>query len=102
MRPAMTSLVFVSLLLVAIMASTVSSNGAIASCCLTTSNTQIRRENLIKYYVQDRPQCPIHAVVFTTLSLKRICADPERLWTQTSMAFIDGKNYHRQRSSYHR
>ncbi|XP_030259339.1 monocyte chemotactic protein 1B-like [Sparus aurata] len=98
----MSSLAFVSLLLVAIMASTVSSNGAVASCCLTTSNTQVRRENLIRYYVQVRPQCPMHAVVFTTITFKRICADPDRVWTKTSMAFIDGKNYSQQHRSHRR
>lgn len=39
---------------------------------------------------------------FITQSQKRICADPDRLWTKTSMAFLDGKNYHLRRISHRR
>ena len=39
---------------------------------------------------------------FTTITFKRICADPDRVWTKTSMAFIDGKNYIQQHRSHRR
>uniref|UniRef100_A0A3Q3D2H6 Chemokine interleukin-8-like domain-containing protein n=1 Tax=Hippocampus comes TaxID=109280 RepID=A0A3Q3D2H6_HIPCM len=31
------------------------------------------------------------------VACKRICADPTKLWTQTSMAYLDGKNCHAQK-----
>ncbi|XP_062285445.1 monocyte chemotactic protein 1B-like [Scomber scombrus] len=93
----MTSLTFVSLFLLAIV-STASAQGGIASCCRTVSNTQIHREQLKSYYVQHKTSCPLHAVVFTTMRGKRICSDPEKVWTSTSMAFLDGKNWQHQRA----
>lgn len=38
---------------------------------------------------------------FTTLKNKRICADPRRVWTMTSMAYLDGKNWQIQRANLH-
>ncbi|XP_071347728.1 monocyte chemotactic protein 1B-like [Trachinotus anak] len=93
----MTGLAFVSLLLLTTMVSTASAQGGIASCCRRISNTQIHREMLRSYYVQRRPACHLHAVVFTKLNGGTICAEPSKLWTQTSMAFLDGKNWSRQR-----
>ncbi|XP_059201072.1 monocyte chemotactic protein 1B-like [Centropristis striata] len=88
----MTRLAFLSFLLIAIMVPTASANGSVASCCLKLSTTNIHRDFLVVYYKQYKPSCPIHAVVFITLRGKRICADPGRVWTKTSMAYIDGKN----------
>ncbi|XP_053186131.1 monocyte chemotactic protein 1B-like [Scomber japonicus] len=93
----MTSLTFVSLFLLTIL-STASAQGGIASCCRKVSKTQIHREQLMSYYVQHKTSCPLRAVVFTTMTGRRICSDPERLWTKTSTAFLDGKNYTRQRA----
>ncbi|XP_042354452.1 monocyte chemotactic protein 1B-like [Plectropomus leopardus] len=93
---------FVSLLLVTIMVSTASAQGGIASCCRRLSDTQIHRDNLKSYYEQHKPPCPLHAVVFYTLQDKRICADPIKLWTQTSMAYLDGKNWHLQHANLHK
>ncbi|XP_044074266.1 monocyte chemotactic protein 1B-like [Siniperca chuatsi] len=92
----MTSLIFVSLLLT-IMVSTASAQGGIGSCCRILSTTQIHRDRLKSYYKQHKPSCPIDAVVFTTLHNKRICSDPYKLWSQTSMAYLDGKNWQLQR-----
>ena len=36
---------------------------------------------------------------FTTMRNKRICADPTKLWTNTSMAFLDGKKWQQMHSS---
>ncbi|KAA8587235.1 C-C motif chemokine 2 [Etheostoma spectabile] len=90
---AMTSLAFVSLLLVAVMMSTASAQGGIGSCCRQHTNTQIHRDNLRSYYKQSKSSCPINAVVFTTLKNIRICSNPKTMWTQTSMAYLDGKNW---------
>ncbi|XP_034744024.1 C-C motif chemokine 2-like [Etheostoma cragini] len=90
---AMTSLAFVSLLLVAGMMSTASAQGGIGSCCRQNTNTQIHRDNLKSYYKQYKSSCPINAVVFTTLKNIRICSNPKTMWTQTSMAYLDGKNW---------
>ncbi|KAM9349417.1 monocyte chemotactic protein 1B-like [Symphorus nematophorus] len=100
-RHAMTSLTFVSLLLVAVMLSSASAQGGIGSCCRILSSTQIHRDSLKNYYIQHRPSCPIHAVVFTTLKGKRICSDPDKLWAMTSMAYLDGKNWRRNRAINH-
>nr|XP_033507379.1 monocyte chemotactic protein 1B-like [Epinephelus lanceolatus] len=98
----MTSFAFASLLLVTIMVSTASAHGGISSCCRNLSNTQIHRDLLRSYYEQHKPACPIPAVVFYTLRNKRICADPLSLWTQTSMAYLDGKNWHLQSANLHK
>ncbi|GAA6234890.1 eotaxin-like [Lates japonicus] len=83
------------------MVSTASAQGGLASCCLTISSTQIHRNMLKSYYIQSQPSCQLHAVVFTTLRDRRICSDPKGIWTQTSMAFIDGKNWQLRRTSTH-
>ncbi|XP_030015835.1 C-C motif chemokine 2-like isoform X1 [Sphaeramia orbicularis] len=93
----MAHLTLFSLLLVTILVSSVASQGGIASCCRTTSNTQIHRDRLKSYYIQYPPTCHLHAVVFTTVKNVRICADPEKVWTKTSMAYLDGKNWHIQK-----
>ncbi|XP_035026704.1 monocyte chemotactic protein 1B-like [Hippoglossus stenolepis] len=97
----MTLLNFVSLVLVATMVSTASAQGGIASCCRNVSSTQIQRDLLKNYYVQEQPACARQIVVFTTLKGKRICSDPTNLWTQMSMAYLDGKNWHRQNLTSH-
>ncbi|KAF1384001.1 hypothetical protein PFLUV_G00137700 [Perca fluviatilis] len=99
---AMTSLAFVSLLLVTMMASTASARGGIGSCCRQHSQTQIHRDHLRSYYKQSKSSCPINAVVFTTLKNIRICSNPEKMWTQTSMAYLDGKNWQIQHSTLHK
>ncbi|XP_023267242.1 eotaxin-like [Seriola lalandi dorsalis] len=95
----MTSLAFVSLLLVTSLVSTATAQGGIGSCCRRISNTQVHRELLKSYYVQHQPSCSLHVVVFTTLKDKRICSAPSKVWTQTSMAFLDGKNWHHQHTT---
>uniref|UniRef100_A0A3Q0SIK0 Chemokine interleukin-8-like domain-containing protein n=1 Tax=Amphilophus citrinellus TaxID=61819 RepID=A0A3Q0SIK0_AMPCI len=91
----MTRLTFISLLVVTAMVSTATAQGGISSCCQKISNTQVHRDLLKSYYVQQPPSCPLTAVVFTTVSGKRICSTTLKLWTQTSMAYLDGKNWHR-------
>ncbi|CAI5641525.1 unnamed protein product [Oreochromis niloticus] len=71
----------------------------ISSCCQRTSNTQIHRDLLKSYYIQQPPLCSIPAVVFTTISGRRICSDSTKTWTQTSMAYLDGKNWQKQNST---
>ncbi|XP_061654094.1 monocyte chemotactic protein 1B-like [Phyllopteryx taeniolatus] len=90
----MTALNLVSIFLVAVMVPATLARGGIASCCRKTSDTEVHRDLLTKYYTQRPPSCPLHAVVFITLQSKRICADPYKLWTQTSMAYLEGKNCH--------
>uniref|UniRef100_A0AAQ6IQZ7 Chemokine interleukin-8-like domain-containing protein n=1 Tax=Anabas testudineus TaxID=64144 RepID=A0AAQ6IQZ7_ANATE len=70
--------------------------GGIGNCCRHISNIQVRREFLKSYHDQYPPSCYLHAVVFTTLHGKRICAAPGKMWTETSKAYLDGKNYHHQ------
>ncbi|RVE61883.1 hypothetical protein OJAV_G00173640 [Oryzias javanicus] len=84
---------FFSLVLVALLLSSVSAHGGISSCCLKTSRTQVQRDFLKKYYVQRPPSCSLHVVVFTTIKNVRICANPKSIWTLTSMAYLDGKNW---------
>ncbi|KAK9539068.1 hypothetical protein VZT92_004200 [Zoarces viviparus] len=96
----MASLSFLSLLLATIMVSTASAHGGIASCCRKLTETQVHREQLKSYYEQYKPPCPIHAVVFTTVKGKRICSDPESMWTKTSMAYLDGKDWQIQHATF--
>uniref|UniRef100_A0A8D2ZRG1 Chemokine interleukin-8-like domain-containing protein n=1 Tax=Scophthalmus maximus TaxID=52904 RepID=A0A8D2ZRG1_SCOMX len=73
---------------------TASAQGGIASCCLKIYSTNVARNLLQSYYIQHRPPCPLQAVVFITIRGKRICSDPNSLWTNRSMGFLDGKNWH--------
>ncbi|XP_054624740.1 monocyte chemotactic protein 1B-like [Dunckerocampus dactyliophorus] len=84
----------VSLFLLTVMVSGALAQGRLADCCRRIKDTQIHRDLLTKYYVQRPPSCSLQAVVFSTVQGKRICADPDKLWTQTSMAYLDGKNCH--------
>ncbi|XP_060941069.1 monocyte chemotactic protein 1B-like [Limanda limanda] len=93
----MTLLNFVSIVLIATMLTTASAQGGIASCCRKTSSRQFHRDLLKSYYVQEQPACPLQVVVFTTLKGKKICSDPTSLWTKTSMAYLDGKNWQMQK-----
>lgn len=48
--------------------------------------------------------CTFFAVIlnrFTTLKGKRICSGPGKVWTQTSMAYLDGKNRQIQHANCH-
>ncbi|XP_008300080.1 C-C motif chemokine 8-like [Stegastes partitus] len=92
----MTSLTFISLLLLAIMVSTASAQGGIGNCCYKFGHKRIQRDQLRSYYKEDPASCPLRAVVFTTIHGVRLCSDPAVVWTQTSMAYLDGKNWHRQ------
>ncbi|XP_071778236.1 eotaxin-like [Centroberyx gerrardi] len=91
----MTSLAFLPLLLTAIMVSTTAAQGGLPDCCRRITSTRVQRDMLKNYHEQKPPACPIHAVVFTTEKDKRICSDPLKLWTKTTMAYLDGKNWHR-------
>uniref|UniRef100_A0A3Q1GWV5 C-C motif chemokine n=1 Tax=Acanthochromis polyacanthus TaxID=80966 RepID=A0A3Q1GWV5_9TELE len=92
----MTSLSFISLFLLTVMVSTASAQGGIGNCCRKFSDKQIHRDLLKEYYIEDSASCPLHAVVFTRMRGSRICSDPTLLWTQTSMAYLDGKNWQKQ------
>ncbi|XP_023121377.2 monocyte chemotactic protein 1B-like [Amphiprion ocellaris] len=92
----MTSLSFISLFLLTFMVSTASAQGGIGNCCRKLVDNQIHRDRLKEYYIEDSASCPLHAVVFTTMRGNRLCSDPVKLWTQTSMAYLDGKNWQKQ------
>ncbi|XP_054888597.1 C-C motif chemokine 4-like [Poeciliopsis prolifica] len=94
----MTSIPLISLVLVAMMVPTASAQGGISSCCLKYTGTKVHRESLRSYYQEDKSSCNPPAVVFTTIHSIRICASPFNMWTKTSMAFLDGKNYGQQQS----
>ncbi|KAJ3595133.1 hypothetical protein NHX12_004438 [Muraenolepis orangiensis] len=67
--------------------------GGIADCCRKIKNTEVQRARLRSYYEQtSQVGCHLHAVVFTTVKNKRICADPNREWTKLGKAYVDGRN----------
>ncbi|XP_057712504.1 monocyte chemotactic protein 1B-like [Corythoichthys intestinalis] len=88
----MTALKLLCLFLLAVTVPGAIAQGGIPSCCRKISNTQVHRDLLTKYYIQRPPSCPLHVVVFITLQGKRICAKPDKLWTQTSKAYLEGKS----------
>nr|XP_019962813.1 PREDICTED: monocyte chemotactic protein 1B-like [Paralichthys olivaceus] len=92
----MTCLTFLLLVLVTTMVSTASAQGGIASCCRRILNTEVHRDRLKNYYVQQQPSCLLRIVVFKTIKGKRICSDPNNQWTKSSMAYLDEKNGHSQ------
>ncbi|XP_038127837.1 monocyte chemotactic protein 1B-like [Cyprinodon tularosa] len=91
----MRTISFILLLLVFVMVQRTLSQGGISTCCLKISGTKVHRDFLKSYYKEDSSSCTQNAVVFTTFSGKRICASPTNLWTKTSMAYLDGKNWAR-------
>ncbi|XP_049603916.1 monocyte chemotactic protein 1B-like [Syngnathus scovelli] len=98
----MTALNLVPFFLVAVMLPCVLADGGLASCCRKISDTHVHRGLLTKYYVQRPPACSLHVVVFITVQKKRICADPYKLWTLTSKAYLDGKNSHAKKNDTQR
>ncbi|XP_029930213.1 monocyte chemotactic protein 1B-like [Myripristis murdjan] len=94
----MTSLTFLSLLLLTTVVSTISAQGGLSDCCHEIKNTTVHRDRLMGYIEVRPPICGLHAVIFRTVLGKRICADPKRLWTLTSKAYLDGKNYYRRQA----
>uniref|UniRef100_A0A3P8TPB8 Chemokine interleukin-8-like domain-containing protein n=1 Tax=Amphiprion percula TaxID=161767 RepID=A0A3P8TPB8_AMPPE len=68
----------------------------IISCHDDGGNMRILCSYSKEYYIEDSASCPLHAVVFTTMRGNRLCSDPVKLWTQTSMAYLDGKNWQKQ------
>lgn len=89
----MTSIPFILVLLITIMVPTASAQGGISDCCMKITGTKVPREYLKSYYKEDPSSCTQNAVVFTTFLGRRICASFHNLWTKTSMAYLDGKNW---------
>ncbi|PWA25325.1 hypothetical protein CCH79_00005167 [Gambusia affinis] len=98
----MTSIPLISLVLVAVMVQTASAQGGISTCCQKFTGTKVPREILRSYYHEDKSSCRLQAVVFTTIRGKRICSSPFNLWTKTSMAFLDGKNFWQRQSDFNK
>ncbi|XP_043990152.1 C-C motif chemokine 2-like [Gambusia affinis] len=98
----MTSILLISLVLVAVMVQTASAQGGISACCQKFTSTKVHREILRSYYHEDKSSCRLQAVVFTTIRGKRICSSPFNLWTKTSMAFLDGKNFWERQSDFNK
>ncbi|XP_015241529.1 PREDICTED: C-C motif chemokine 4-like isoform X1 [Cyprinodon variegatus] len=88
----MMSLNFLLLLVIFLVLPTFSAQ-AIPKCCLQYSRTRFHRGSLKSYYIQDSSLCTQPAVIFTTIKGKRICVNPSKVWTKTSMAYLDGKNW---------
>ncbi|XP_015241530.1 PREDICTED: monocyte chemotactic protein 1B-like isoform X2 [Cyprinodon variegatus] len=89
----MRTISFILLLLVFVMVQRTLSQGGISTCCLKISGTKVHRDFLKSYYKEDSSSCTQNAVVFTTIKGKRICVNPSKVWTKTSMAYLDGKNW---------
>ncbi|MEQ2281021.1 hypothetical protein AMECASPLE_026177, partial [Ameca splendens] len=73
--------------------------GGISNCCLKITGTKVHRDSLKSYYVEDPSSCTHSAVVFTTIIGRRICASQTNVWTKTSMAYLDGKNWQRRHTT---
>ncbi|XP_047225174.1 monocyte chemotactic protein 1B-like [Girardinichthys multiradiatus] len=87
------------LLLVTMMVPTALAQGGISNCCLKITGTKVHRDSLKSYYVEDPSSCTRNAVVFTTIMGRRICASQTNVWTKTSMAYLDGKNWQRRHTT---
>uniref|UniRef100_A0A3Q2UN65 Chemokine interleukin-8-like domain-containing protein n=1 Tax=Fundulus heteroclitus TaxID=8078 RepID=A0A3Q2UN65_FUNHE len=90
----MMRLTFILLLLGTLMLPTFSAQGT-SKCCLKYRSAKVHRSFLKSYYLQGSPSCAIPAVLFTTHAGKRLCTNPSSVWTKTSMAYLDGKNWQR-------
>uniref|UniRef100_A0A3B5QDG0 Chemokine interleukin-8-like domain-containing protein n=1 Tax=Xiphophorus maculatus TaxID=8083 RepID=A0A3B5QDG0_XIPMA len=80
-------------LLVTLMLPTFSAQGGTSKCCLKIDKAKVHRTFLRSHYEKNDPKlCSVPSVVFTTMTGKKLCADPSKIWTKTSMAYLDGKN----------
>uniref|UniRef100_A0A3B5LIN8 Chemokine interleukin-8-like domain-containing protein n=1 Tax=Xiphophorus couchianus TaxID=32473 RepID=A0A3B5LIN8_9TELE len=107
----MTSIPLISLVLVAVMVPTASAQGGISTCCTKLNGTKVHREMLrirkIYSWVGLFYICFVFcffSVIFIIISTTHIfmdggiCASPFNMWTKTSMAFLDGKNFAQRQS----
>ncbi|XP_017165454.1 C-C motif chemokine 4-like [Poecilia reticulata] len=87
-------------LLVTLMLPTFSAQGGISKCCLKNIKTKVHRTLLRSYHEQNDPSlCSVPSVVFTTTKGKKLCANPSNIWTKTSMAYLDGKNWQQKQTT---
>uniref|UniRef100_A0A3P9PAW0 Chemokine interleukin-8-like domain-containing protein n=1 Tax=Poecilia reticulata TaxID=8081 RepID=A0A3P9PAW0_POERE len=74
--------------------------GGISKCCLKNIKTKVHRTLLRSYHEQNDPSlCSVPSVVFTTTKGKKLCANPSNIWTKTSMAYLDGKNWQQKQTT---
>nr|XP_055038404.1 chemokine (C-X-C motif) ligand 32b, duplicate 1 [Misgurnus anguillicaudatus] len=63
-----------------------------SSCpCLKTTNTVLRKENILSYKRQTAGVCHIDAIVFTTGKNTIVCSDPRKLWVKKAVEYLDNK-----------
>ncbi|XP_071346994.1 lymphotactin-like [Trachinotus anak] len=57
--------------------------------CPVWSKTRPPIRRIVDYTVQAEGVCPIRAVVFRTVTGKRVCSDPNIDWVKTAMLKVD-------------
>ncbi|XP_041955701.1 C-C motif chemokine 8 [Alosa sapidissima] len=98
MRPLSVLLPFLTVLLS--YAAMGEASGPVISCCLKTSNTQVRLQLLQSYQFQNGAMCHgLNAVSFITMKGVTICSDPSTPWARKAMSYLQKK--HKSQSRNH-
>ncbi|XP_066565074.1 C-C motif chemokine 2 [Amia ocellicauda] len=64
-------------------------SGPAKTCCPKWSTTVLQFEKVKDYVKQNKPVCPIEAVVFTTVREIQVCADPSKPWVKKAIKHVD-------------
>ncbi|KAG9329053.1 hypothetical protein JZ751_008201 [Albula glossodonta] len=83
--------VFLCLAVLVLSPATGQGSGIVSSCCLTTSNTKIRVAQISSYFRQNTGRCPVEALVFTSVTGRKICSDPSDPWAKKAKAVVDAR-----------
>ncbi|XP_048868517.1 C-C motif chemokine 17-like [Brienomyrus brachyistius] len=87
-----------SLLLLLVSLTAIHSSGPVVTCCLKTSKTVQRVQQIRNYYQQSAGLCPVDAVIFVVGRKKaKICSSPAEPWVRKAMKYVDNRKRRRVR-----
>ncbi|KAJ8011715.1 hypothetical protein DPEC_G00061120 [Dallia pectoralis] len=86
-------LLFTSTLLMS--STSAQASGPAPMCCTEFKGTRVASKLITDYYEQESPLCKIQAIIFVTVSGKRICSERSNPWAKRVMKCLDNKNKHR-------
>ncbi|XP_023261690.1 C-C motif chemokine 17-like [Seriola lalandi dorsalis] len=84
--------VFVSVLLLLVVALLEQSESSqVKVCCTQYNENPIPFKKLRYYVVQDSNFCNIKAIIFVTVKNKLVCVNPDSMWVKRAMEFVPEK-----------
>ncbi|KAI1882740.1 hypothetical protein AGOR_G00238050 [Albula goreensis] len=83
--------VFLCLAVLVLSPATGQGSGIVSACCLKTRNTKIRVAQISSYFRQNVGRCPVEALVFTSVTGRKICSDSSDPWAKKAKAVVDAR-----------